>query len=99
LSEYVTDGETGHVVPGVYGLVSWVDENSGELREDYRPMLSAPGLLTENLHGLILECLQAPASERAAIAVRGHRKVRDDHHVSGFNTRFKQFLDQGFQRQ
>ncbi len=98
LQEYVEDGVTGLVVPGVYGTVSWVDEISGELREDYKPMLNAPGLVTEHLYQTILQQLNSPQS-RASLALAGHRRVRDKHAVGDFNHQFKRFLDEGFERQ
>jgi glycosyltransferase involved in cell wall biosynthesis len=38
MDEYVTNGETGLVVKGRAGHVSWMDRDAGILREDYRPM-------------------------------------------------------------
>lgn len=98
LQEYVHGGETGLVIPGVYGTVSWVDADSGELCEDYRRMLNGPGLLTENLYRAVVGALEQP-EKRAAMALKGHRRVRDHHEVKGFNHQFKNFLDQGFLRQ
>ena len=34
-SEYIDDGRNGILLPGRYGVCSWIDENNGMLREDY----------------------------------------------------------------
>jgi tetratricopeptide (TPR) repeat protein len=34
-SEYIDDGRNGILIPGRYGVCSWIDEKNGMLREDY----------------------------------------------------------------
>lgn len=92
ISEYVTAGQNGFVVPGVYGKVSWVDEVSGELRENYGPMYKQPGLLTEGLYKVIE---QATKADHAALSLSGHRNVRDQYSIEKFNPRFSKFLNSG----
>lgn len=59
IEEYVTDGETGMIMRGRYGTVSWMDRKTGVLREDYRGMYEVtPGIvrqMTEAVEGLIAD--------------------------------------------
>jgi glycosyltransferase involved in cell wall biosynthesis len=47
--EYVEDGRNGLVVKGRYGKVSWQDEQTGLLREDYLPMYAADPEVVDGL--------------------------------------------------
>ena len=93
ISEYVTGGINGFVVPGVYGKVSWVDKDSGELRENYGPMYQQPGLLTEGLYRVIEKTVKP--SLHSAMALAGHRLVRDQYSIAKFNPQFSEFLSEG----
>ena len=94
IQEYVEDRETGHVIPGIYGAVSWSDSETGALHEDYAPMRRVPGILTDQLLRRLTSLLDGGAG-RAAVALRGHRRVRDRHHIELFNQGFGQFLERG----
>src|SRR5262245_30823554 len=48
-SEHVTHGRNGLVVAGRYGKTSWLDEEVGLLREDYRPMFRPDPAIVEGL--------------------------------------------------
>lgn len=94
IQEYVEDRVTGQVVPGIYGVVSWNDPETGALQEDYEPMYRIPGILTEALLTRVTALLEG-ADERAAVALRAHRRVRDHHSLDRFNAGFGPFLERG----
>lgn len=96
IQEYVEDRVTGHVVPGVSGIVSWDDPETGALQEDYEPMYRIPGLVTEALLQCVTALLDGPDG-RAGVALRAHRRVRDDHGIERFNRGFGPFLERGLQ--
>ena len=94
IQEYVENQATGHVVSGVYSVVSWIDAETGTLHEDYDPMYRMPGILTEALTRCVTRLLDE-TSDRASVALRAHRQVRDQHNIDLFNRGFSRFLDRG----
>jgi len=93
ISDYVDAGETAHVLKGVYGKVSWADEISGELRENYSPMYRQPGILTEELCRKIRKVVST--CDHGRMSLNGHRFVRDKMSVQEFNPQFSAFLKRG----
>jgi glycosyltransferase involved in cell wall biosynthesis len=49
IREYVTHGRNGLIVPGRHGKVSWMDEETGILRENYKLMEEPDPLVVEGL--------------------------------------------------
>lgn len=96
IQEYVENESTGHVVPGVYGVVSWSDPETGALQEDYQPMYRTPGILTDALLQRVTALLDRSV-DRAMTGLRAHRRVRDAHDIDLFNRQFGRFLDRGLQ--
>jgi glycosyltransferase involved in cell wall biosynthesis len=92
--EHVEDGKTGHVLSGVYGKVSWEDEETSELREDYTLMYRAPGLVSQSLKDKIEQLVSEPGRRRE-VALAAHRYVKTNHSIEKFNRSFKDFLDRG----
>lgn len=77
MSEYVTHGETGVVIPGRAGKVSWIEQGTGVLREDYRPMYAADPEVVERLVAAVSELIEDRAlrkrlggNAREAVATR-----------------------------
>lgn len=52
-SEYIDDGRNGILVPGRYGLCSWIDENNGMLREDYSSIAHPNGSNPNIVAGIV----------------------------------------------
>lgn len=89
LEEYVAHGHSGLVVKGRWGVCSWMDEETGMLREDYRPFMGAvhgdPQVtegLAEAMHQLVEDGdlrrhLSAGAREEAVSRFSTERLNRD----------------------
>lgn len=95
IEEYVSP-DCGYILSGVKGKVSWVDETGGELRENYQPMRQSPGLLTAQLIRTIRSAVNG--HDHAAMALNGHRHVRDQMSIEQFNPEFSNFLKEGYCR-
>jgi glycosyltransferase involved in cell wall biosynthesis len=95
MNDYIDPGVTGFVVSGAQGAVSWVDEHSGELRENYEPMFRRPGLLTGGLLTVMEQILATDC--HSEMSTQGHRRVRDAHSVENFNPAFSRFLEKGLE--
>lgn len=52
-SEHITDGVTGYLVPGRYGVCSWLDKATGILREDYSSINGPDKINAEVVEGLV----------------------------------------------
>jgi glycosyltransferase involved in cell wall biosynthesis len=64
MREYVTHGRNGLVVPGRYGTASWMDEQAGMLREDYRPMYQSDPRVVEGLVEAVSRLVEEPQLRR-----------------------------------
>ena len=91
-SDYVDDGRTGIIIPGRYGVVSWYDENSGMLREDYEPMFSLNESFGERLIKELRHLINHP-EERKKIGESALREVRERFNIENWNKGLKSVLD------
>jgi glycosyltransferase involved in cell wall biosynthesis len=85
MTEHVTHGETGLVVPGRHGKASWMCERTGLLREDYRVMKQASPEVTEGLVHAVSSLIEdIELRRRLSLAARQH--VMDSHGIAQWNT-------------
>jgi glycosyltransferase involved in cell wall biosynthesis len=91
IGNYVTDGVTAVMVPGIYGLVSWQGAN-GQLCEDYAPMRRGDSAFEDNLYRA-LRGLIDDDERRLRLATAGQLFVRTDASIERFNAEFGPFLD------
>jgi glycosyltransferase involved in cell wall biosynthesis len=75
IEEYVTDRETGLIVTGRAGEVSWVDKATGMLREDYSSLYTPNETMVARLASA-LEELANDAGLRWNLAVQAQEAVR-----------------------
>lgn len=92
MRELVTDRETGLVVPGRYGRVSWTDSITGMLREDYRPMRQLDPAIVERLVAAGTELIRNSPFRRE-LAERACQYVSNEHSLDLMNERLKSVFD------
>jgi len=88
IEEYVTDRETGLIVRGRAGEVSWVDKATGMLREDYSSLYAPNEAVVARLASS-LEELATDAALRWNLAVQAQEAVRTRFTLERWNATLK----------
>lgn len=93
-AEYVTDGVDGFLIPGRYGVCSWVDNRNGMLREDYRPIHTPDGT-PSIIEGLVntLSRLIENAELRGRMSLEARRSVETKYSLHQWNGFLKMVFD------
>ena len=73
IEEYIAHERNGLIVKGRYGKVSWMDEKTGLLREDYRPMHRSDLVVVQGL----VEAISRVAEDRNLRRRLGRQARRD----------------------
>jgi glycosyltransferase involved in cell wall biosynthesis len=77
MDEYVDHGQTGLIVPGRRGRVTWADHGAGVLREDYRPMYEPdPNVVQGLIESVSLLVEQRTVRQRLGRAARSAVETR-----------------------
>jgi glycosyltransferase involved in cell wall biosynthesis len=84
MDEYVVNEQTGLVVEGRLGKVSWVDRDSGLLREDYRPMYSPDPAVVEGLVAAVSRLIEE-RSLRQQLGAAARREVETKYSAERWN--------------
>ena len=92
MGEYVAHGETGLVVPGRYGKVSWADAEAGMLREDYRPMFEPDPTVVEGLVEAVSRLVEE-RSLRLRLGRQAREAVAERFNLSQWNAALKTAFD------
>ena len=92
ISDYVDDGRTGILIPVRYGIVSWYDEKTGMLREDYQPMFKSDPEIVECLVEKIGKLINQP-EERERLGMEARREVKERFNFENWNRGLKLVLD------
>jgi len=91
--EYLMHEHSGMIVKGRYGKVSWLDERSGTLRENYELMRASDPAVVEGL----VETLSALAEDRPKCRRLGQtarQEVATRYNLENWNRNLKTVLDQ-----
>ena len=91
IRNYVIGYSNGLMVAGLYGRVSWQDDN-GQLSEDYRAMFSDNPIFEESLY-VALSDLAHDDAKRRRLATAAQVFVRNEGSIERFNSEFGPFLD------
>src|SRR5262249_11913409 len=92
IEEYVTDEQNGVIVKGPYGKASWMDEKTGLLRENYRPMHRSDPVVVQGL----VEALSRLAEDRTLrgrLGRQARRDVETTYSLESWNRGLKVALD------
>ncbi|MBV9742629.1 MAG: glycosyltransferase family 4 protein [Acidobacteriia bacterium] len=84
IDEYVTDRETGLIIRGRAGKVSWMDTQTGVLREDYSSMYAPDEAVVAQLASALLELADDPEL-RLKLIVQAEETVRTQFTVERWN--------------
>ncbi|MBI3862014.1 MAG: glycosyltransferase family 4 protein [Planctomycetia bacterium] len=95
MEEYVADRQTGMVVRGRYGKVSWNDEQNGMLRENYAPLYRCDRQVSQNLVDAIAE-LAARQPLRRELGARARQAVISQFNLPQWNVALKRVLDRAW---
>lgn len=98
IEEYVDDGETGMIMRGRYGTVSWMDQKTGALREDYRGMYEVDSDIVHQMTDA-LERLIANPDLRRRLGHNAREAVRTRFTLEQWNRRLGQLLEQAAEPQ
>ncbi|HEV3260147.1 MAG TPA: glycosyltransferase, partial [Gemmataceae bacterium] len=97
MGEYVHDGRNGLVVPGRYGKVTWMDEEAGLLREDYRAMHASDPAVVAGLVAAVSE-LAEDRAKRRYLGQMARLDVASSYSLDDWNRGLKTALDRALAR-
>jgi hypothetical protein len=92
IEEYVRNRETGVVVQGRARKVSWIDEKTGILRENYSPMYTRDEAVITQLAAALGE-LADDARFRLELAARAQEAVRTEFTVERWNNALREVFE------
>lgn len=92
MDEYVENGRNGLIVPGRGGEVSWMDEKTGLLREDYRPMYDPNPVVVEGIVKAVSRLMDDPAL-RKRLGQTARADVIERYNTETWNRALKQAFD------
>jgi glycosyltransferase involved in cell wall biosynthesis len=90
--EYVEHGRNGMIVPGRYGKASWMDDETGLMRENYDVMLSSNSAVARGLVGTI-STLVEDRELRRRLGRQARQDVRTRYNFENWNRGLKEALD------
>ncbi|MBF0344430.1 MAG: glycosyltransferase [Nitrospirae bacterium] len=92
IEEYVVHGYNGIVLKGRYGKVSWIDPQSGMLKEDYSHMFEPDPVIVEGLVGS-LSALIENRQFRHQLGRNARNDVENRYNVKNWNDGLKKAFD------
>jgi glycosyltransferase involved in cell wall biosynthesis len=95
--EYVRHNQNGLIVRGRYGKVSWLDEEAGLVREDYRLMKKADPFVVQGLVREISRIVEDP-SLRRRLGGEARADVEADYNLDRWNSGLKAVFDRALAR-
>jgi glycosyltransferase involved in cell wall biosynthesis len=90
--EYVEHNRNGMIVPGRYGKASWMDEETGMMREDYNRMLSSDSRVANGLIETISTLIE-DHELRQRLGRQARRDVETRYNMENWNRGLKDALD------
>jgi glycosyltransferase involved in cell wall biosynthesis len=90
--EFVIDQHNGMVVKGRHGKVSWQEEETGVLRENYEPMYTADPLVVQGLVDAVVRLIE-DRDLRVRLGQQARADVRQRHNLEQWNQGLKKVLD------
>ena len=97
-SDYVSDGENGYLLPGRYGVCSWIDWENGMLREDYSSIKQPNGTNETIIQGLIekIAYLLKNRNKLHEMSTNARGSVKSKFNLEQWNQALKQTFDKVF---
>ncbi|MBF0317380.1 MAG: glycosyltransferase [Nitrospirae bacterium] len=92
IEEYVVNGYNGIVLKGRYGKVSWIDPQSGMLKEDYSRMFKPDPVIVNGLVGS-LSALIENTQLRNRLGRNARQDVKDKYNIENWNKGLKTAFD------
>jgi glycosyltransferase involved in cell wall biosynthesis len=92
IEEYVRHNENGIVIPGRYGKVTWIEKESGILRENYALMRQPDREVINRIVAEISELIEDP-EKMYKIQMAARRSVAEEFNVDRWNQGLKAALD------
>jgi glycosyltransferase involved in cell wall biosynthesis len=92
MEEYVTHERNGLIVKGRYGKVSWVDEETGFLREDYDSIFTADPVIVQGLVDSISRLVEDHELRRR-LGRTARADVQNTYNLDNWNRGLKAALD------
>ena len=99
VTDYVDDGRNGFVIPGRYGVTSWLDSQSGMLKEDYSSVKHPNGANPTIVAGVV-KSLSRLIEDRSLLSEMSHHARNDAEtrfSLEQWNGTLKQTFDQIFE--
>jgi glycosyltransferase involved in cell wall biosynthesis len=90
--EYVEHGRNGMIVPGRYGKASWMDDETGMMRENYDLMLASDSAVTRGLVETISMLIEDHELRRR-LGRQARHDVRTRYNLENWNRGLKEALD------
>lgn len=90
--EYVEHGRNGLIVPGRRGKISWMDEKTGLLREDYLPLHKPDPTVVNGLVEAVSRLVEERAFRRD-LAAAAREGVRSRYNLTQWNDGLKAVFD------
>jgi glycosyltransferase involved in cell wall biosynthesis len=90
--EYVEHGRNGMIVPGRYGKSSWMDDETGLMREDYNLMLTSDSTVTRGLVETISTLIEDQELRRR-LGRQARHDVATRYNLENWNRGLKESLD------
>lgn len=97
IEEYVEHGRNGMIVPGRYGKVTWMDNENGILRENYKEMLKEePKILdgiVENVSNLLTDRVLL-----RKIRTQARKDIEEKYNITNWNLGLKMAFDKALKK-
>jgi glycosyltransferase involved in cell wall biosynthesis len=90
--EYVEHGRNGMIVPGRYGKASWMDDETGLMRENYNLMLTSDSIVTRGLVESISTLIEDQELRRG-LGRQARHDVATRYNLENWNRGLKEALD------
>ncbi len=98
IEEYVVNGYNGIVIKGRYGKVSWIDPQSGMLKEDYSHMFKPDPVIVNGLIGSLSALIESKQL-RDRLGRNARKDVKDKYNIANWNKGLKQAFDMALGKQ
>ena len=95
IEEYIKDGHNGIITEGRYGKVTWVDEKTGMLCENYSLMSQADPSFVEKLSSNMTLLIENRA-KREEIGRNAMRDIKEKYNIANWNDGMKELFDKAF---
>jgi len=98
-SEYIQDKVNGFLIPGRYGICSWIDSENGMLREDYSTIKHSEGTTPQIVEGIIKSVSSLVENQQLIekMSIQARKTVEEKFSLDLWNKVLKQSFDNFFE--